>query len=37
MFGFITELKKRVPTKDLEIVTESSHENHKKDKDKEKG
>ena len=29
-------IEKRVPTKDLEIVTESSHENHKKDKKGEK-
>ena len=29
-------IEKRVPTKDLEIVTESSHESHKKDHDKDK-
>ena len=29
-------IEKQVPTKDLEIVTEEGHEDHKKDKDKEK-
>ena len=35
MFGVSnTELKRKVPTSDLEIVTEANHENHGKDKDK---